>query len=646
MAEQSNRTIDRVLPTAIAAAVFCVYAAGACRTIYVGDSGELVTAVGVLGIPHPSGYPLYVLAGKLWSLIVPVGSLAFRMSLFSAACAATACALLYRLCRSIDAGPAASLFAAALFAFSPSFWSQANVQRVYALGAIFVVAATIAAIRWYQSREPWRLYLAFFLCGLGATNHTFMGVYAVVLALFALSAQPALVKNVRALVGCGGATLVGLLPYLYLPIRSRFDPVLDWGNPETLEGFRNVVLRKGFWERAWLEQPGDLLTLTGDYLGGLGTELTWAGVALALLGLVRARHSSWPVRLPLMIMAANLLSLALHGSRSDIFIWHRYYIPSYAMAAVLAGYGCQQLITRLPRAAAVLPFLVPAFLLVDGWNEYNRSRYRIAEEFSLTVLDSLPPGANLVATDDNVLFVLMYLHLAEGRRPDINLILQGVGDADLPPLRFNPDEDPLFFTHHPNWTVPGLEIVPMGVVMQARRAGTPWPELNLPAASLDGENDDSIPKDYLTQNLIGLFHYMLGFSYEQREWTSARQEFVAAARAAPKNDVLFYNLGLVYARNGLLDDALEAFERSREINPRHLASKSRPRASERISETKREQARLAEVESSLKATPSLAGLTEGTRDYHIELARLLVATGEPVASRGHRLRALELDAGL
>jgi len=56
---------DAALACAVGAAVFAVDAAGACRTIYVGDSGELVTAVATLGIPHPSGYPLYVLLGKL-----------------------------------------------------------------------------------------------------------------------------------------------------------------------------------------------------------------------------------------------------------------------------------------------------------------------------------------------------------------------------------------------------------------------------------------------------------------------------------------------------------------------------------------------------------------------------------------------------
>src|SRR3989337_1123896 len=84
---------------AIGLLAFVVYAAGACPTIYVGDSGELVAAVHTLGIPHPSGYPLYVLLGKLWTLVVPAGSIAFRMSLFSAACAGATTGVLHALGR-------------------------------------------------------------------------------------------------------------------------------------------------------------------------------------------------------------------------------------------------------------------------------------------------------------------------------------------------------------------------------------------------------------------------------------------------------------------------------------------------------------------------------------------------------------------
>ena len=90
---------DGVAALMLAAGLFAIYAAGASPTIYVGDSGELVTAVHLLGIPHPTGYPLYVLLGKLWTLLVPFGSIAWRMSLFSAACAAAASAALFLLAR-------------------------------------------------------------------------------------------------------------------------------------------------------------------------------------------------------------------------------------------------------------------------------------------------------------------------------------------------------------------------------------------------------------------------------------------------------------------------------------------------------------------------------------------------------------------
>src|SRR3989449_10721353 len=85
----------------VGVAAFAIYALGACPTIYVGDSGELVTAVHLLGIPHPTGYPLYVLLGKLWTLLIPAGSIAWRMSLFSAACAAATCGALYALARRV-----------------------------------------------------------------------------------------------------------------------------------------------------------------------------------------------------------------------------------------------------------------------------------------------------------------------------------------------------------------------------------------------------------------------------------------------------------------------------------------------------------------------------------------------------------------
>jgi 4-amino-4-deoxy-L-arabinose transferase-like glycosyltransferase len=575
---------DLVIGFALALGSFGVYAWGSCRTIYVGDSGELVTAVHLLGIPHPTGYPLYVLLGKLWTVALPVGSVAWRMSLFSAACAAAACAVLFRLLRQADVRTSAAAFAALLFAFGPSFWAEANIQRVYALNALFVLLALGAAWRWHATRASRSFVLAAFWCGLGATNHTFLGVQALAFAVFAVGTDPGILRRPRLLAAAAAACLVGLLPYAWLPLRSLADPALDWGDPETFDAFADVVLRRDFWQRAWIEGPADLVPIGRDWLASFARELTWPGALLGLVGAAAGWRLGWPVGLPLLVMLANVAVLALHGSRSDLFLWHRYYIPSYAMAAVLAGLGCEVLLRRLPRAAGALPFALPLWLLVTGFASFDRSGYRVAEAFSSEVLRALPPGATLSASDDNILFSLLYLHFVEGLRPDVDLVLQGVAKADIAPLRFDPDRDALFFTHHPNWDVPGLDVVPVGLVFRVVRSGRPAPELVLPLTPLAGEDDPRVPKDDLTQNLIAQLHYMLGVTFETRDWPRARAELEAAARAAPANDVLFYNMGLIYARNGHLDLARDAFTRAHEINPRHLPSGTRPRASDRLAE--------------------------------------------------------------
>ncbi len=657
----------------VAALTFAVYAAGACSTIYVGDSGELVTAAATLGIPHPSGYPLYVLLGKLWITSMPMASAAHAMSLFSAAFAGLACGLLYLAVRRQGLPLPPALFAALTLAFSPSFWSQANVQRVYSLNAFFVVAVCACALEWHRSagvppeagqrnvppeagqrKAVGWMALAAFAAGLGAANHTVMGVVGLAVGLFAVISEPRFLLRPRHLAACIGAGVAGLLPYAYLPLRSRQDPRLDWGDPETLDGFLDVVLRRDFWHRAWAESPGDYLLIAGDYLRGLGEELLWAGAVLALAAAVWGWKRSpgggqtkqrpegrptgrLPVLLPLLVMAANLWAVGIHGSRSDIFIWHRYYIPSYVMAALLAAWGLQLAFERWGRRA-LIALALPAALLVLGWARFDRSDFRVADDFSRQLLSTLPPGAHLAASDDNILFVLIYLHLVEGLRPDVDLIMQGVGDADLPQLRFDPDDDPLFFTHHPNWSLPELEVVPVGLVFRTARAGT-VPELALPAGELAGTEDPEVPRDYLTQNLVGHYHYMHGITFERRDWPRARAAFERAAAAAADNDVLFFNLGLIYRRNGLLRRSLAAFKRSAEINPRHIPSGNPVRAIDRVAEVKPEVARLDALEAELRRSAGLAD--DGSTAYHRAMAELLAARGEQLAAGGHHLRALE-----
>jgi len=639
----------------VAAVPLAVYAAGACRTIYVGDSGDLATAVAVLGIPHPSGYPLYVLAGKVWAAALFFLPLPWSLSLFSAAAAAAACGVLYLAARENGAGPAASAGAAWLLAFGPSYWAEANVQRVYALNALFLALALLLALRWRRRRRDRDLVACAFVGGLGAANHLEMAVAALAIAAFALATDPALLRRGRTLAACAAAGAAGLLPYLYLPLRARSHPLLEWGRPESAKGLASVVLRSDFWGRAWIEKPADLGPILLDWARSLATESAWIGLGLALVAMGSSLSKSVfhkkitferpdPVLLPLLVLAANVAAMALHGSRSDLFIWHRYYIPSYLCLALLAAWGWQAAADLLGPRVALLALLPPLGLAATGWRANDRSRYRIAEDYSRTLLSTLPPGAQLVASDDNILFVLMYLNLAEGLRPDVHLVLEGVGGRALPPMAFNPDVDPVYLTHAPNWDNAALEAVPVGLAFRAWRAGRPLPEPSPLKDHLDGELDPGVPKDYLTQNLIGNFHQMLGVTWERRDWPRARREFAEAAAAAPDNDVLFYNLGLVYRRNGLLDEALAAFRRSEAINPRAIPGATHPRASDRAAEVEAEAAARRRTLATLARDPSLSGLAPDSPSWRRRMAVLLEARGFGSWARGERIRALETES--
>ena len=225
--------------------------------------------------------------------------------------------------------------------------------------------------------------------------------------------------------------------------------------------------------------------------------------------------------------------------------------------------------------------------------------------------------------------------------------MQGAGGSGTPQLRFDPEGDPLFLTHHPNWTLPALDIVPVGLVFRAMRAGAPLPPPMIAKTTLDGESDPRVPKDHLTRNLIGDFHYMLGITWEIRDWLRAREELERASEIAFDNDVLHYNLGLIYWRNGLFDRSLAAFERSNRINPRHLASNDKVYPIDKVKELRAEVSRVRRIEDALAQSPQMLATGapgDANPEWHIVMASMLEARGEELAAHGHRLRAVELGA--
>ena len=78
------------------------------------DTFEFQVVIPQLGIAHPTGYPLYILLGRLFAAL-PIGTVAWRINLASAVFATLAASLIYLAGRRFWKEPLAALLAAVLF---------------------------------------------------------------------------------------------------------------------------------------------------------------------------------------------------------------------------------------------------------------------------------------------------------------------------------------------------------------------------------------------------------------------------------------------------------------------------------------------------------------------------------------------------
>ncbi|HOU14234.1 MAG TPA: DUF2723 domain-containing protein [Anaerolineae bacterium] len=278
---------------------------------YVGraDTFEFQVVAPRLGIAHPSGYPLYILIGKLFSLL-PFSSLAGRVNLSAAVCAALASGVLFLALsesanqqigksanrritndelRMTHASRLMPLLAALTLAFSPTLWSRAIEAEVYALNALLTATGVWIAVRWRMGKlQPARALPLFgLLTGAAIASHVTLGALAF-LALPLLFTQPR--PGWRALLHAALLGLAGLALYAYIPLRW---PAVNHGETMTLTHFLRFVTNAdsggALRPLAFIHDPSRWLLV----FRLLRTQVGWVGLALAALGLIRLFWKNW-----------------------------------------------------------------------------------------------------------------------------------------------------------------------------------------------------------------------------------------------------------------------------------------------------------------------------------------------------------------
>ncbi|MEW5986576.1 MAG: DUF2723 domain-containing protein, partial [Chloroflexota bacterium] len=232
------------------------------------DGGELITAAVTLGVPHPPGYPTYVLLGKLFSFL-PIGTVAYRFNLLSAICVALAGAFATVIGYSKIQNPKSKIAAALAFAFAPLVWGQALVAEVYGLNLLFVAAVLWATL---NGRPGW---LRGLLLGLSVTTHlTSLLLTPLIVGTTRRNQRPAL------LLGC----LVGLTPFLVIPWLARGGSPVVWGEPTTLSGWWWLVSGRLYQANVLALPTAEWLPRAQQWFLSLTTQFTWFGFPLLLIG--------------------------------------------------------------------------------------------------------------------------------------------------------------------------------------------------------------------------------------------------------------------------------------------------------------------------------------------------------------------------
>lgn len=262
--DRVERRAELLTVIVVGVVAFFVYLRTLSPGLHFGDGPEFAAAAQVLGVPHPTGYPLYMLLLKGWLVLTLAGDAIIRTTLFNAAVSAVSAGLatliLLDWFRALFSRwtDKPRLIAAASGALAGAFlrfhWSNAVVTEVYALQFLLTLGFIRSIQKFTLAPGPRPLAAAALFLGLGLAHHRMSLFLILPLALvWAWALRRRVLPSWRrpallAALFIGG----GLALYAYLPLRAAARPPINWGDPSTLSRFLTHVRGGEFVEQRFL----------------------------------------------------------------------------------------------------------------------------------------------------------------------------------------------------------------------------------------------------------------------------------------------------------------------------------------------------------------------------------------------------------
>jgi hypothetical protein len=426
--------------------VTATYGYTATRFVGGGDSGEFATMLAQGGVPHPPGYPLYVLylRAMCW---LPASSPAHAAALATALLGAAAVLAVMLACTSWGASVPAAAAAGAVFAFSPLAWRAATEAEAFALNAL--IAAGILALAGPACRLGVRTRLGMLglLLGLGLANHHSIVLLAPAVLWGVL--RPLIRRNARPrdLALFAIAIAFGLIPYAYTwHVAAHSAGRWIWGDPGSLSGLLHHFARGDYGTTRLGVVGGDPKPLlhVGLLVSRTITDLWIVPPIIAIAGMVwlfaRRPEPAPPVS---RIDGGVLLLTALTAgpffvSRFNIdpvgigaSVVERFYLLPELLVCIPLALGVDLAAGRLRERTMAERAATPPWIAVvvtvaaavagtfTAWPQVREHHRPTIEIYARNTLESAPKDAVILGTGDHRLYGFLYAQHALGIRPDV-----------------------------------------------------------------------------------------------------------------------------------------------------------------------------------------------------------------------------------
>ncbi len=395
------------------------------------DSGEMAAASYQLGLPHPPGYPLFCLIGRLTCLL-PLGTPAFRLNLLSQFFLMGSLLVLLGLWKRITR-PAklgwgwmiGTTGLAMVLVSNQDLFSQALTAKggVYTLTLFFTCLCVWFISEGDESTNKRTLFLIFFVWSLGLANHWQTHLVWIPF-LIGWMFHHRTRWNLKTLVMAMSWVAIGMSLYLYLPLRGTFQPLPFWGNPVQWEGFKWVVTRQ-------LVSGFEPLTLHWDFyrsffgmLPGVYFTHWFPGFLIGLLpGIYYLAREQGRLLSGIGILCFSVLgAVALVHEPKNTYLTPLYLLSLLGLAWLVASFGWWRWIERMRMgkfAVLLMLFLAQCLWLYQVYNREEKSRYHLAEDFAENVLQALPENSIMIAEGDHYVMGIWYELYGRGKRPDL-----------------------------------------------------------------------------------------------------------------------------------------------------------------------------------------------------------------------------------